>query len=140
MPRLMRRETRRRASFEELSDDQALHLMRGFFYFEGFTSLSEFTAAWRLHAVALTARFNREERNAECVRPFGWWLIDHKKERPIIADRDCRDYVAHERAQPEHFGFLHTHVYGWPGPLQENEADYLARLGRLTAEEIRFLR
>jgi hypothetical protein len=139
MPRLKRREAIRRANLEELTQGQQSHLLKGWTWFDdGFTDAETFSAAWRLHRDDLMEKFRREHRDDSKARAFGWWFTEHGKERPITGTWMKR----RPEARPEHFGYLHTSIFGGLGfeSLQESEWDYLERLDLLTNEEKVFLR
>jgi hypothetical protein len=138
MPRFGRRAPRRRQQVSDLTQDQRYHLETGMFYQGGFgADLERFTAAWEEHGEQILAEFIDRHPGR---RPFAWWLLEHKQERPMI-DRSVPAHRvealrrADGRGNP--FGFLHTRCYGGPafGPLQEPEEDYLRRKGLLTSEE-----
>src|SRR5262245_2610738 len=134
MPRLKRREVIRRESLEQLTREQQLHLLVGWTYFEaGFADAETFRQAWDLHRDALMEEFRCEYRDESRARPFGWWFVDYGEERPIINPHFAADEIESLRRDDrrgEHFGYLHTSIFGGPdfGPLQENEWDYLERL------------
>lgn len=145
MPPLKRRGPGRRADVAELSIDQRYHLETGMWFFGGFgTDLATFTEAWELHGETITADWIRDHPG---TRPFAWWLLEHKQERPMIRTMPAEHLAAH-RAEDDRrgcmFGFLHTSmlmmdpVKGW-GYLQEPEPDYLRRHGLLTIDEQRAL-
>jgi hypothetical protein len=118
-------------------------LLTGAIYFrQRFRDPDTFREAWDIHREALTAEWVQKVRkNWTCMlRPFAWWFCDHGQERPVInphfSQREI-DGLRNDKRQFDRFGFLHTHIYGGPdmGPLQEQEGDYLDRLGLLTDEE-----
>lgn len=141
MPRIMRRESMRREDFAELSIDQRAHLQMGYYWFDGyFKDRESFAFAWSLHRDELTADFRDKNRSATFVRPFAWWLLEHKKERPIVSTLFSREDIERFRRRSRisnHYGYLHTHVLAGVEmePLQEHELDYLERLDLLTDEE-----
>jgi hypothetical protein len=68
------------------------------------------------------------------TRPFGWWLLVHGKERPVVGEPIGRnEKFAHT------FGFLHEEAGFNRRGMQESQADYLRRHGLLSETEIRAL-
>jgi hypothetical protein len=134
---------RRRANVAELSFGQRYHLERGFLMLSSFGDLSEFKFAWRLHRATILPEFIAANPGR---RPFGWWLLDHGRERPVTASWASPAEVEgfrHGGRVERKFGFLHTSILGGDGlgePLQEPEDEYLARLGLLGAAELQALR
>ena len=89
--------------------------------------------AWEIHRDVVLPEYIA--KNPGC-RPFAWWVLEHGEERPII--QDLPEGEKYFRRQYERYGFLHSMLYGGPdfGPFQEEEWDYLDRLGLLSAEEV----
>lgn len=109
-----------------LDEDLRRHLETGLPFFNEFATLEEMAAVWDVVG---------EELLAECVqrcpgeRPYGWWLCQHRKERPVVATWATDEYVSRERERSK-FGFLHFQI--WSGAcghkssyLQQNETAYL---------------
>jgi hypothetical protein len=124
-----------------LSDaDLKYHLKTGIPFFVGFKTRERFEAAWNLVRDRLMDEYVREHPGR---RPFGWWLCDHKQERPIIAQMHRDRPVTRElllsmgHRKEKHFGFLHTRSYP---PYQQHEEDYLEEHGLLADWEIKRLR
>jgi hypothetical protein len=114
------------------------HLESGRPFFNGFKTEELFRKGWELTRETLLPEFIKKHPGE---RPFGWWLCDHKKERPVISQTThdgqivTREWLLdhwHDRHDKK-FGFLHTNI--WP-PFQEYETDYLERLGILEDWEI----
>ena len=119
-----------------LDPDQEYHLLHGQGLIVGFgDDIDGFTAAWDIHAARLTAEFIRDNPGR---RPFGWWLLEHERERPLNPKFPLPDCATQYREEAERhsFGFLHSEVYAGGQQLQEPEHVYLQRCGLLTAEEL----
>jgi hypothetical protein len=130
MPRLRRRARIRKPDLSDLSKDQRYHLEHGMSWFGGFEdNLEAFTEAWEIHGEAILAEFIAKHPGR---RPFAWWLLEHKKERPLL-DGYTREEFREYRFGGHRFGFLHTN--GWIPPVQEDEIAYLDRLNLLTPQE-----
>ncbi len=143
-----RRLNRRRQDITELTFDHRYELLHGcpMLTSGGFQGDRDaFIRAWELHGERLTAEYIAENPGR---RPFACWVLEHKKERPIIIrDYDPGDLKQWEQLERETygggltggnaFGFLHSQCYGGRsfGPFQEEECDYLERHGLLTAAE-----
>ena len=140
MPTKRRRVRRqRRLDITELSIDCRYELETGVPFFDGFDGdFDAFKAAWQMHGETILKEFVQEHPGR---RPFAWWVLVHKRERPIIR----RPPEGEERLRGHHtrYGYFSTHVLllapDW-GPLQEPEEEYLARLKLLSKEEIAALR
>ena len=107
----------------ELSQGQIEHLWFGDATF-GFDDVNVFTAAYRQHRQWLFWEFVAEQPG---YRPFCWWLLTHKRERPILNDFLGPAAIARQRA--DSFDYLHTSILGGPGlslHFQQREPDYLA--------------
>src|SRR5262249_43497698 len=125
----------------ELSPFQRRHLEQGHPLVpgEGYGRREDFEAAWRLHGEGLLEEWIEAHPG---TRPFAWWLLDHGKERPVVAPWATTEEVRRPRAEPGRFHFLHTEVYsgrrpdGRLQPLQEPEDEYLERLGLLGEDEL----
>jgi hypothetical protein len=95
---------RRRADVNALSDDELRHLTHGRPFFGGFRDDRErFEQAWAAHGETITADYIAQHPGR---RPFGWWLLTHKQERPIVGEWMSLERIAAERKR-EPFGFLH---------------------------------
>jgi hypothetical protein len=109
----------------------------GWVFFEGLPDLKAFREAWKRYRHEILPAFIREHPGR---RPFAWWLLEHRKERPIVDNRpDAKDREKRERQERRNrrcFGYLHTHFIP---ALQEDETEYLARKRLLTAEERKLL-
>ena len=115
-----------------LSDGQIDHLWFGNSTF-GFGDVETFTAAYRQHREWLFWGFVGEQ---PAHRPFCWWLLTHRKERPILNDFIGPVAIAQRRA--ESFGYLHTDISRGPNleeHFQEPEPLYLRRLGLVKPRE-----
>lgn len=137
MPVIRRREQQRREDLETLSNEQRRHLTYGSYFFERpFRDRETFEEAWGIHGERLTEDWIAEHPG---TRPFGWWLVDHRCERPVVANWATPSEVQHIRARGrwDKFGFLHTELYGGPRmtALQEDETEYLRRNGLLRPDE-----
>jgi hypothetical protein len=133
MPRIQRRARVRKPDLSELSKDHRRHLETGLPFFEGFADLDTFAAAWEIHRDEIMAEFIAKNPGH---RPFAFWLLDHKKERPITQPSLVGPGgVPYLRGQKGKFGFLHTWIYGGPewAEFQEPELAYLDRMHLLTA-------
>jgi hypothetical protein len=124
-----------------MTTEQRRQLLRGYGFFpdEIFRDLESYAEAWELHRDELMAEFIAKHRSETFIRPVAWWIVEHRRERPIVNPFLSESILATKRA--ELFGYLHTHVYGGKGMycMQESEPDYLDRLGLLTDEEREFL-
>jgi hypothetical protein len=137
MPRVRRRVLEQRPDLSDLTRDQRYHLETGLVFFEGLPDLETFREAWKLYRDEILPAFVREHPGQ---RPFAWWLLEHRKERPIVDARpDAKEWEKHEREDRwnrRRFGYLHTDFIP---ALQEDETEYLARKRLLTAEERKLL-
>jgi hypothetical protein len=126
------RRAARRTDVSELTSDQRRHLEHGNSFFGGFGGdLDAFSRAWEQHSAELLESFIDRFPGR---RPFAWWLLEHRKERPILrTDID----PAIMRSRPGAFGFLHTAIHDGTGRnhLQEPEYKYLKRHGLLSDNE-----
>jgi len=138
MPRLTRRLTSRRQDVVEITEEQERHLTKGYSFFPEMLDEASFRLAWEEHGERLLAEFIEDHPGR---RPFGWYFCDHQRERPITNPWFTPQVIAAKRAEPGHFGFLHTAIYGGPGfePLQEDETDYLLRMKILSNTEMKAL-
>lgn len=133
-----RRLQARRPDVAELTKWQRRHLESGHPLFRdaGFRDLETFTAAWELHREEILRDFIAKYPGH---RPFAWWVLDHRQERPIVNPGPlAAACIAEERRRT--FGFLHTSILiPAPGPtfipFQEPETAYLARKNVLTKAE-----
>lgn len=146
MATIRRREHRRREDLMELTADQERHLTHGSFYFGGCQDRATFVDAWEIHGERLLAEWIAVNPGS---RPFGWWLCDHGKERPVINGHDMEPNRRRHASENGTFGFLHTSIWlglqvvaGEEVPVlfQESEADYLRRMKLLTPAEIASLK
>ena len=137
MPSIRRRIQTRRSDLAELDEEQVRHLSEGFHFFGGFSDKTTFLEAWQIHGAWITEKWIVERPG---TRPFGWWLA-RGEERPIVNRFMSDEAIQLKRDDPEHFGFLHSHIFGGRGmlPLQEDETDYLERHGLLTEADIEAL-
>jgi hypothetical protein len=136
----------RRPDLEVLTREQYDHLANGWTYFsQGYASREDAELAWEIHGDAIMESYVKEHPGR---RPFGWWLFQHRKERPIVGKSFEPDEIANMRRNirlnADHFGFLHTSIFAWPDGktleyLQEPERDYLERHGLLSDEELEAL-
>jgi hypothetical protein len=128
----------RRQDLAEIDFNQKQQLLTGRpFAWDLFGQLptrDDFEQAWLIHGEKLTAAFVQENPG---MRPFGWWLIDHGIERPVVGQQWFTDEYR-EKLRAQGYGYLHTHAYGGPNfePYQEEEQDYLFRHGLLTVAEM----
>jgi hypothetical protein len=135
MPILRRKMRDRRMDVTDIDHNQEYQLCTGrpIVPFGHFATRDDFEAAWGQHGERLTAEFVRENPGR---RPFAWWLLVHKRERPLVQPGMITDgWVKELRAS--HFGFLHTEICGGPNmdSYQEGECEYLHRLGLLEPGE-----
>jgi hypothetical protein len=155
MPRLRRRAKSRKSDFAELSIDQEMALLTGLNYFNDSPfpriasrvrnwqpeneNVEAFAAAWEIHRDRLLNEFIAKHPGR---RPFAWWALDHKKERPILGELPA-DQLALIRRQHTHYGYFHTEILGkfpeW-SYLQEPQEEYLARKRLLREAEIEALK
>lgn len=134
-----RRLNQRRHDVQKLDFDCREELLHGGPMFDGGGfqgNVAAFKRAWEIHGERLTAEHIKEH---PCTRPFAWWVLTHRHERPIIIrdyPGDLKEWESLQRAE-NMFGYLHTQCYGGPdfSPFQEEESDYLARHGLLSAAE-----
>jgi hypothetical protein len=106
----------------------------------GFNGKREaFKLAWQVHGEELLEEFVAENPGQ---RPFAWWVLEHKKERPIADSHEPygAEWAQHLR-EKNMFGYLHGNAFGGRDftPLVEPEENYLDRHGLLTNEERRVL-
>jgi hypothetical protein len=136
MPRFYRRAPQRRPAPAELDADLRAELIFGVpLLGPGCADRDALAEAWALHGDTVLRDFVQRHPGQ---RPFGWWLLDHGKERPI--NPDVPDAVAARlREQNTYYGYLHSSVLGkWAGTVtwfQEPEAEYLRRHRLLTSKE-----
>lgn len=100
-----------------------------------FTTREEFAAAWAEHGPKILADWIAKHPG---TRPFGWWLVEHGHERPIVAG--CRlDAAEIDGLRSDKFcetlGFLHLRPGGFDD-VQQPEREYLAERGLLTPQEM----
>jgi hypothetical protein len=138
MPTKRRMRPHRRTDIEELDDSRLYELQTGHplisvMSFDGDVELMRL--AWEIHGEDVLADFIAEHPGR---RPFAWWLFDHGKERPIVADWPTWTPEVLASHRSDTYGFLHTEIFGGRSmePLQEPETDYLRRLGLLTESEL----
>jgi hypothetical protein len=130
------RRRERRLDLVELDKDCRFELEHGRPLIVGFGgNLEAFKAAWELHGPEILEEFIRDHPGK---RPFACWLLVHKKERPVVDNSwpTTGEGKAVMRQEHTHYGFFHTDYHP---PIQEAEANYLARHGLLTDEERRIL-
>ncbi len=121
MPRVPR--PRKKPSAEtlaSLTEFQRMDLTLGYGFFDEYETLEEMTAVWELVEDEIMDQWCAE-RPGE--RPYAWWLLTHKLERPIIGAMGD-EYVARRRREAR-FGYLNTHVWGQGGYLQQPQTEYL---------------
>jgi hypothetical protein len=96
--------------------------------------------AWEIFGDRALAEF---AENHPGQRPIAWWILEHGKERPLIA-RPPAEQLENFRRTHTRFGYFHTDVLGkWPDLagvvrwtyLQEPQIDYLSRLELISAQE-----
>ncbi len=134
MPSAPRRRRRQQAAerLAELSKDQVRDLATGRPFFGGFHTREEFEDMWAAVGDELLAEWLDRHPG---LRPFGWWVCEHKRERPVVHEITGNG-VARLRAESR-FGFLHSSIWlGGLTPLQMDETDYLQSLGLLSDEEL----
>jgi hypothetical protein len=134
MPYLRRRPRLKRDDFVQLDADCRQELETGQAFFNGFNGDAEaFAQAWRIHGQQVLAEFVEAHPGR---RPFAWWVLTHRQERPIIDPDPPAELVAALRGG-NIFGFLDSDIRCGPDgcPLQEPEVDYLADRGLLTKAE-----
>jgi hypothetical protein len=70
------------------------------------------------------------------TRPICWWIFDHGKERPVLHPM-APAAEAVVRKQQTYLGILHTSIFHSSEmvPFQEEESEYLERMGLLTPAE-----
>jgi hypothetical protein len=134
MPYLRRRPRLKRDAFIQLDADHRQELETGTSFFGGFEGDTEaFALAWRIHGPQVLAEFIEAHPGR---RPFAWWVLVHKQERPLTDPDPPAQLVSALRAE-NLFGFLHSDCWGGPDRchLQQPEVDYLAARGLFTKAE-----
>lgn len=120
----------RRTDLSALESWQRRRLEVGdtFFPDQEFATMDDMRAAWELHGAAITEEWLRRHPG---TRPYAAWLFDLI---PQFGERLTTKHW-HESYRASHLtdGVLHTNVRP---PLQESEAEYLARHGLLTEAEL----
>lgn len=147
MPVLPRRQRERRPELEVLTDEQRRNLVLGtpmMCFSKPFTR-EEFDIAWSMHGEQLTREWIEARPGS---RPFGWWMVTHGQERPII-NRFVEESVMRGNSEAKGglvrsghapYGFLHTHAYigrSLEKSFQQEEFDYLYERGLLDPDELR---
>jgi hypothetical protein len=131
MATIRRKTKQRQQDFEVLDRFQIRHLLEGhpLLFWKGFKTIGDFAAAWTFHRDVLLPSFIDQHPGH---RPFAWWLLEHRQERPVVAAWATPEIAeAHRRIIPDFaFEFLHNDCF------QQSERDYLAAAGLLTAAEL----
>ena len=136
MPSLPRRQRRQPAAeaLAELDPDLRRDLETGHSFFERYETIEDMRAAWNAVGDELTNEFIRQHPG---TRPFAWWILEHKQERPINPDGGADDKHLAQLRREARFGFLDTRI--WLSrliPIQEDQTFYLQRSGLLTDDEL----
>jgi hypothetical protein len=139
MPQLRRRRLDRRPDLTDLKPGQLRELETGQSYIRyrgdgprpdwpgGMTGFGDdfqsLKTAWKIHGAEIVEEFIRDHAGH---RPFCWWWLEHRRERPLVQDMEPRRVDALRR---ETWNFLHNDTF------QEPEESYLRRNGLLTEAE-----
>ena len=139
MPTNRRYRTRKRkADVHELdiSRERILLYGRGFAFISDFADTDEMQRAWQLHREEIRAKWAAE--NLPGTRCFAEWLFEIV---PRFGERATTEFWTDEHERHRENWLLHgiLHVHTIP-PIQEPEAEYLARHGLLDEAELRLLR
>lgn len=139
MPRLNRRQSSRRiGDVSDLPPARRYHLLTGrtnavgYLGVPAYQTRDEFEDAWSDFGDQLTEEWIAKHPG---TRPFAWWLCgDHQRE--VIADDPTMIAATLNEKFCHTFGFLHSEA-GNLYPVQEPQADYLARHGLLLPGEVK---
>ena len=95
------------SALADLDSDLRRDLEHGHGFFTEYKTIEDMQAAWDAVGEELLAAWIEENPG---TRPYAWWLLVHRKERPIVAKWADQRPMDRERREAR-FGFLDTSLW-----------------------------